>query len=106
MHGQYFAGGRQLQAVSTEVDSWTACLAMSGAMYLAGIACSELESQDFSTATQNFKAGLTVMRARGTAWTADVCVHDVYHLCMDGLLACQALGQDPSSNGYSYEGFK
>lgn len=106
MHGLYSVGGRQLQADSTEVDAWTACLAVSSVMYLAGTACSELASQDFSTATQSSKAGLTVMRAGGLAWTADVCVHDVYHLCMDGLLTCQALGHDPSSNGYSYEGFK
>ena len=95
------AGGRKFQSDARE-GLWAKSVGMSS----AGYGCYQLGSQHFGHATKSFKAGLAAMRTGGLGETADVCDLDVYHLCMDGLLACQALGKDPSPNGYSYEGFK
>ena len=100
---QYVAGDRQLQSFSGKVGAKATWSSRTNVMSLAGMACFQLASQEFSHAAKGFRAGLAAIRAGGIAETADAFV---YHLCMDGLLACQALGQDHTTNGYSYEGFR
>ena len=106
MCGHDVAGGRQFQSDARKGVSSAIWEERPAAMNTAGMACIELGSADFISATQSFKTGLAWMREGGIAETADVHDLNMYHLCMDGLLACQALGQDPNPNGYSYEGFK